>query len=276
MSKYKKLPDFTKFEVYTKLTDYIGAIQRSLSANYFYYTTGKLPVLKLYGFIEKLDPIYYLSEVSIARTRRKELNQVTIVLHIFSAGTDEVNFILMAREGCDGSKKHLFFEREKYKDARSKTQRVSIWHYEFLRINKEAYTFSKLNPILGQNETAKVKAVQGVWTLQLTQEYKAALKDDFRKALLRRNIAQMKSKAESITKLIGWHKVRMDYKFLKSNFEKSVVGMRLSDPKYPIKQLIDIVKLPSELRYHRNQNTVIKVPVLKLIEQYQHKVVIIK
>lgn len=265
MSKYDLTIDFNKFEVYTRLTDYIRAIQRLLSSEYYYYITGHLPIKKVAGFIEKLEPIYQLSESSLDKNRRFELDQCTVVFRCFSfAGSDELFFILMARPGKNGSIKHLFFEREKYKDARKKNQRISIINYEFLRVNKEQYSYSKMD-VDGVRKEIESSAKNGVWTLQLTAEYKDKLKTEFKYFLLRRNVKQIKSHAEQITKLIGWYKVREDYKNLRISFEKMVISMRLSDPKFPIKQLSDVAKLPVELRYFRPKLVVEKVKLSEII-----------
>lgn len=269
MNKYIKNIDFTKYEIYLSIADYISAIRRLLSSEYFYYIAGKISVEKIQQFIEKIDQLYQLSETSLDKTRRYKLDQPTVELRCFNyKGSPEVFYIIMARHGCNGSDKHLFFEREKFKDARKKGQRISINHYEFLRVNKEQYEFTAMDND-GKHVTIQSDSKQSVWTLQLTEKYKSDLKEDFRLALLKRNTKQAKAIAEIITRLIGWHKVRHDYKSLLSYFNNNVVRMRLSDPKYPIKQLSDIVKIPTELRYFRPQKAVEKSDITKIIEEYQ-------
>jgi hypothetical protein len=267
MSKYEEKVNLEKFEVYTKLTDYIRSIQRLLSSEFCYYINGKLAIEKLEGFIEKLDPIYRLSESSLDKNRRFNLDQPTVVLRLFYfQNSKDIFYILMAKKGCNGSIKNLFFEREKYKDARKKDTRICVINYEFLRINKEEYEYQKLDED-GKNSTIVSTAKQGVWTLQLSDEYKTKLKENFRSALLKRNTKQVKTCAEIITKLIGFHKVRIDYRNLKNYFEKAVIKMRLSDPKFPIKQLEDVTKLPTELRYIRPNKAVEKITVKSILKE---------
>lgn len=274
MNKYITNIDFSKYEIYLSLADYISAIRRLLSSEYFYYIAGKISIEKIQQFIEKVDPLYQLSETSLDKTRRYKLDQPTVEIRCFNyKGSPEVFYIIMARYGCNGSNKHLFFEREKFKDSRKKEQRISISHYEFLRVNKEKYEYIAMNND-GQHVTIQSDSKQSVWTLQLTEKYKSDLKEDFRVALLKRNKKQAKAIVEIITKLIGWHKVRHDYKSLLSYFNKNVVRMRLSDPKYPIKQLSDLVKIPTELRYFRPQKAVEKSDITKIIKEY--KVAILK
>ena len=273
MSKYHLSIDFTKFEVYTTLTDFIRSIQALLNYNYYYYVTGTLSVHKLPGFIEKLEPLYQLSETSVDKNRRFELDQPTVVIRMFQPNPGEIIYIIMARYGNNGSKKHIFFEREKYKDATNKNQRISVWHYEFLRINKAAFEYTKTDNKTGEQITVKTSGAQGVWTLQLTEEYKSSIKDSFKQVLLKRNLPGIKTKATQITKLIGWHKVRADYKNLKKYLETAVVKMRLSDPKYPVKQLSDVIKLHSELKYFRPMKAVIKITVAQVIEDAKVKII---
>ena len=92
------------------LVAFAKSIIHSLTANYFYYKTGSLTPENLVRVLTKFDDYYSITETSLDRTRRHELNQVTVQIKLLRV--DYVNFfyILMARKGKKGNSKHLFFD----------------------------------------------------------------------------------------------------------------------------------------------------------------------
>lgn len=262
MSKYNPNCDISKFELYTTLTGYLKSIQRLLDSGYIYYKTGVVSIEKIQNFINKLDPIYQLSENSVDKTRRFNLNQPTVSIKFFTAGNNEIFFILMGREGINGSKSHIFFEREKYQLATDKNHRINVGHYEFIRINKEDYLFDDTK----NNKKIYVKKVNDVWTLQLTNEYKLLIKAEFKQFLLERNWFKVSQICFGITKLIPFHKVRKDYYLLKLSLEKSFAGFRKSDKNIKFKILNDIYQMPEKLPYLRAVNSN-KINLIDLVNQ---------
>ena len=251
MSKYITNSDISKFELYITLTGYLKSIQRLLDSEYIYYKTGVISKEKVQIFLNKLDPLYQLSENSVDRNRRYNLDMATVDIKFFSPGNNDIFFILLARAGINGSKKHIFFEREQYQLATDKEYRINVMHYEFIRINKDDYYFEDKK----NNTKTYVPKINDVWTLQLTSHYKLLVKAEFKKYLIERNWFKISQICFGISKLIPFHKVRKDYYSLKLSLEKSFASLRRSDKNIQYKVLTDIYSMPDKLPYLRALNT---------------------
>jgi hypothetical protein len=188
----------------------------------------------------------------------------TVEIRFFSFGTDDIFYTLLGRHGCNGNINHLFFEREKLNDARNKHQRLNVLHYEFARINKEAFEFSKPD-----GTVVSVEAKNGVWSLQLTDEYINKLKNDFYLACKKRNIKDMTAVVKVLPRLLGFTLVRENNTDLLAYLNKTIKQMRVSDPKYPVKQLDDLFKIPKKLGYYRPQkgSSVVKTTLDEVINR---------
>jgi len=248
-SKYIHQTNYEKLDIYLTLYDFFNAIIRLLAADYYYYTIGTVDSQKLQNVINKFDEYYHVCESTTEARRRNDAGLPATQLRLYYPKNGKnVYWILITKMPPNTDKKSgLFFEREKYKDARVAGQYLSIRHYIFRRINKTKFEFTDKD----SGEIIKSEAKNGVWSVGLTREYKAEIKAKFKAALLKRNKLEIKREAEKIKSLIGWNLVRKDYKQLVLELRKMTVQMRKSDPKYPIKTLDDVVDLPATLYYIR-------------------------
>ena len=116
---------------------YLLSIQKSLTQEYFYYVSGIIKSKdKVTTILQKFDDYYRITESKDDRYRRYKNGYSVSIIHLLEIG-DNLAFIIMTRLNTI---KGLFFEREKYADARDKNHRININQcYEFVRINKESY-----------------------------------------------------------------------------------------------------------------------------------------
>lgn len=207
MSKYDHKAKIENVVVVGKLLHFLRQIQYQVQHEYKYYVTGSFKPEKIISVINKLDLNYRICETSVDRSRRYKLNQSTVQMIIFfPLGANEVYFILLARAGCNGSKDHIFFSAEKYKDLTLKKESFIINHYVLKRINKEQYTYNDDNGaekiIPGKNE---------VWTYDLTENYLKDVIANIRIALIRRDHKTVNQLLRSFENVIPFHKVRTTY-----------------------------------------------------------------
>lgn len=138
-------------------TTFLLKIQSSLAADYYYYKTGLIKLDKVIEVVNKLTDYYKLNLPNYEKSRLYKADIPTAVIHFFYAKNDEVFFIIMARYGINGSANSLFFEHEKYADARNKKNRIRFNCYEAVLLQKQAI------------EDTPVEATLS-WTWQLTKE----------------------------------------------------------------------------------------------------------
>lgn len=207
MNKYDHKAKIENVVVVGKLLHFLRQIQYQAQHEYKYYVTGSFKPEKIISVINKLDLNYRICETSVDRSRRYKLNQSTVQMIIFfPLGANEVYFILLARAGCKGSKDHIFFSAEKYKDLTQKKESFIINHYVLKRVNKEQYSFydkdglEKIVP--GKNE---------VWTYDLTEKYIKEITENIRIALIRRDHKTVSQILRSFENVIPFHKVRSTY-----------------------------------------------------------------
>lgn len=157
MNKYVHVANLDNVVVVRKLLHFMRLIQQSFRYEYCYYVTGEIKTHKIANVINKFDQYYNVCENSLDRKRRHQLNQATVKLIMFYPdNSNVVYYILLARCGCNGSKGHIFFSAEKYKDATNKNESLTINHYVLKRVNKERYLFDEgedsTKVIAGKNE----------------------------------------------------------------------------------------------------------------------------
>lgn len=225
MSKYEHEADLTKIEVCKNLTGFLRSIQFALASGYRYYVTGQISYNKVISVMNKFDEMYRICESSIDRTRRHKLDQAVVTIKLFfplggSSENDIFHYILLAKPGINNSKKsmdHRFFERENYSDAHNKLNTISIDHYYFTRVNKEAY-----KGVTASGKNIKTDPAVGVWTCRVSKKYIQDTKFEFKVALLQRNwhLANVIMKRQ--TNLIPFYGVRRDYLTLRRFFYKTI------------------------------------------------------
>ena len=224
MSKYEHKADLSKIEVCKNLTGFLRSIQFALASGYRYYVTGQISYDKIVSVMNKFDEMYRICESAMDRTRRHKLDQAVVTIKVFfpvngSKENDVFHYILLAKPGINKSKRsmdHIFFYREKYSDAHNKKQAITIEHYVFTRINKEAY-----EAILPSGKQIKSATQEGVWTCTLSEKYIKNMRDGFNATLLNRDWFAAHRIMCSQTKLIPFHGVRHDYLSLRKYFYKT-------------------------------------------------------
>lgn len=217
------------FEVCCFWTTFLQKIQSSLATEYVYYKTGTVKISKITSVINKLTDYYKLHLPNYEKSRLYNSNIPTAVIHFFYSKTDEVFFIIMSRYGINGSADSLFFEREKYADARIKKNRIKFHCYEAVQIQKQAI------------ENTPIKADLS-WTWQLTREELRRLKEEFARVNRHGNMLIVKQLCYGLRRLIGFHGIRQQYYELRTFFEKEFVRINK-------KPLRDICYLPEKLNY---------------------------
>ena len=224
-----------KLEVHQYWTSYFQAIQKSLGQEYYYFVSGIIKNKeKIHGILHKFDEYYRVADNKHQRYLRYKDGYSVSIIHLLKMG-DNIAFIVMTRQN---NIKGLFFEREKYGDARDKNHRINLNEcYEFIRINKEVF-----DPI-----TKVLKRTNEVWTVDLTEKEKLAIVDRFNKALIKRNYMEIKQICYGLHHLIGFHPVRATYLELKEIITKRFDEFSRSEfePKYH--SLDKVYKLPKKI-----------------------------
>ena len=226
-----------KLKIHMYWTAFLQEIQRSLSHEYYYYKTGEIPYSKLIEVLTKLNDYYRLDETPGERFNRYKAGFSVVVMHMLYM-KDSIKFVLMCR--ANETKTGLFFEREKYADARVKKNRITLNNcYELARVNKTVY-----------NPTTKVKKTDNeVWTADLTDTEKERIYTIFNTALLKRDYKQLKQVCYGLHHLIGFAGVRETYQELKYKLEKRFTKFMQSQSWSKYKVLSDLYKLPVKIGY---------------------------
>jgi len=223
--------------VHAYWTTYLQAIQKSLSNEYYFYKTGKIPTDKIVSVLSKLTDYYRLCDTNTERFKRYAAGFSTVTIHLLRID-EGLQFILMCR--ANETQTGLFFEREKYTDARIKRNRINLNEcYELIRVNKEAYTY----------DNQEVATKNGVWTVQLTDKEQHRIYTEFCIALLKRNYNTIKQICYGLHHLIGFAEVRKTYPVLKLKLEKKFAKFMQSQRLAPYKVLADVYKLPQKIGY---------------------------
>jgi hypothetical protein len=222
------------YEICRYWTTFMRQIQTSLAADYFYYKTGFLPLEKVIDVVNKFTDYYHLDLPNYERSRMHKADISTTVIHFFYSGQDEVFFILLARPGVNGKKDGLFFEREKYADARNKKNRIKFNCYEALQIQKQAIPGTPLKADLS-------------WTWALTKTEIIRVKTEFSLVSRHGNALKIKQLCYGLRHLIGFHGVRNQYYDLRTHFEKEYIRTNK-------KPLRDIYYLPDKIGYVKRKN----------------------
>lgn len=250
-----------QLEIHRYWTAFLQSIQQSLGNEYYYYKTGEIPYHKLNTVLTKLNDYYRLCETPGERFNRYKLGFSVVVIHMLQMKTG-VKFVLLCR--ANPAKTGLFFEREKYADARLKKNRITLNNcYELVRINKTVY-----NPA-----TQVKKSENEVWTVDLTAAEQTRIYDIFNSALLKRDYKQLKQVCYGLHHLIGFAGVRVSYQELKLKLEKRFTKFMQSQgiPRYKV--LSDMYKLPAKIGYiKRVAAPVLNVETVLFIHEYSTKV----
>lgn len=229
-----------ELSAHISMIGFVRSIINSLTADYFYYKTGSLTPENLVKVLTKFDDYYSITETSLDRNRRYELNQVTVQIKLLHMNQNTIFYVLLARKGKNGNSKHLFFERETYVDARKKQHRIKIDNYELVRINKTGYQFTK------EQDLIQVLPKNGVWTLQITDQYKRDLLQNFKQALQLRNWKDIRQICYKLSWLVPFSGVRQDYADIRKTFVTIYKRFAAAD-KVLSKQLHDLYNLPEKL-----------------------------
>ncbi len=224
-------------------TTYLLAIQKSLTQEYFYYVSGVITKKeKVKSIVQKFDDYYRVTDSKDERYRRFKDNYSVSIIHLLKIDNNLV-FIIMTRLNTI---KGLFFEREKYADARDKKHRININQcYEFIRINKESFDI-KINKHIVTNE---------VWTVDLTEKEKSSIIENFNNALIRRNYMKIRQICYGLHRLIGFSAVRNSYKELKDKLETRFMKFQHSQAETKYKTLNEVYKLPNKINYIKFTNS---------------------
>lgn len=234
MKKYDKI-NTLKIHIYW--TTYLQSIIKSLNHEYYFYKTGTISSLKLADVMLKLDDLYKLTDSIVERFERYQNGFSTVVIHMLRID-QEIKFILMCR--ANATKTGIFFEREKYADARSHKNRISLNDcYEVIRINKEVYNI----------DTKQTNTHNGVWTVGLTIKEQQQIYELFNTALFQRNYKIIKQVCYGLHHLIGFATVRQQYLELKLKLEKRFAKFMGSQQWSQYKILADLYKLPTKIGY---------------------------
>lgn len=256
MGKYSHEANLNNVVVVKKLLHFMKLIQASLRYQYYYYVCGEIKISKVHTVIDKFDEYYNICETSLDRKRRYELNQPTVKFIMFYPdGANKVYYILLARKGCNGSRKHLFFEREKYLDLTKPTQKLTINHYELNRINKEKYVFDNAS-----GKQTHVPAANEVWTYDLTNQYIAQILDNIRMALIRRDSNLVNQLLRSFENVIPFHGVRKSYNKVAAKINLMVEKSSNANGKW-----INVHPLPRKLKILRG-SVINKYNLVELLE----------
>ena len=223
--------------MHTFWTSFLLTIQKSLTQEYYYYVSGIIKnKTKVKSILQKLDDYYRITDSKDDRYRRYKEGYSVSIIHLLQMG-DTLAFIVMTRINTI---KGLFFEREKYADARDKKHRISINQcYEFVRVNKESYN-SKTNTKSITNE---------VWTVDLTDKEKQTIIENFNNALIKRNYMKIRQICYGLHRLIGFSAIRNTYIELKNKIDARFNKFQHSQDKIQYKSLDEIYKLPKKINY---------------------------
>ncbi len=214
-NKLKKI----SIPIFEYWTLYLQAIQKSLTNDYFYYKTGTIVEDKLEKTLIKLNDYYRLSETPKERFNRFKNGFSVTVMYILKVQS-LYHFIIMTRSNLDRT--GIFFERENYADARDKKHRINFNEcYEFVRVNKESYTFNG----------KEVDAKNGVWTVKISEKEQNKILREFNIGLMKRNYMKIKQICYGLTHWIGFAGVREDYVVMKDKLEKRFTKFHSSQPK---------------------------------------------
>jgi hypothetical protein len=226
-----------KLSVHTFWTSFLLAIQKSLTQEYYHYVSGIIKnKTKAKSILQKLDDYYRITDSKDERYRRYKDGYSVSIIHLLQMD-DTLAFIIMTRINTI---KGLFFEREKYADARDKKHRININQcYEFIRVNKESYD-PKTNIKSMTNE---------VWTVDLTDKEKQSIIENFNDALIKRNYMKVRQICYGLHRLIGFSAVRNTYIELKNKIDAKFVKFQHSQDKIQYKSLDEIYKLPKKINY---------------------------
>lgn len=194
---------------------YLQEIIRSLNSEYFYYVQGKISREKLEGLAKKFDDIYKINlspKDRFNRFNNDKFDSTKFLVYQGKENNQEIfYYILMTRKNPEQKYQGIFFEREKYFDARDKKQRIVFNDkYEIRKVNKEKYTYN--NKV--------VPAINEVWTVGISEKEQNRLMDKFNKALLARNWSHISQVCFAITKWQGFAEVRKDYLIFKREIEQ--------------------------------------------------------
>lgn len=238
--KTKKISGL-KLDIHWYWTAYLQSIQKSLGNEYYYYKIGEIPFSKLVTVLTKLNDYYRLEDSPAERFARFKSGFSVVVIHMLY--TDEgIKFTLMCRANAD--KTGLFFEREKYADARVKKNRICLRDcYEMVRVNKEIY----------DPKTRETKIENEVWTADLTDKEKERIYTVFNTALLARDYKQVKQICYGLHHLIGFAGVRQSYQEIKTKLEKRFTKFMQSQKWSNYKILADLYKLPGKIGFIKRQ-----------------------
>lgn len=256
MSKYLHEADLSNVLVVRKLLHFLKSIQTQVKFGYHYYVAGEIKLNKITSVMNKFDEYYNICETSNDRYRRHILNQATVqIIMFYPDGANKVYYILLARKGCNGSRKHLFFEREKYLDLTKPTQKLTINHYELNRINKEKYVFDNAS-----GKQTYVPAANEVWTYDLTNQYIAQILDNIRMALIRRDSNLVNQLLRSFENVIPFHGVRKSYNKVATKINMMVEKSSNANGKW-----INVHPLPRKLKILRG-SVINKYNLVELLE----------
>lgn len=226
-----------KLSVHIYWTQYLQAIQKSLGQEYYFFVSGIIKNKdKIVSILQKFDDYYHITESKDDRYRRYNKGYSVSVIHLLQIGESLV-FIIMTKQNTI---KGLFFEREKYGDARDKKNRINLNNcYEFIRINKEV--FDPINKqLIRTNE---------VWTVDITDKEKQAIITSFNQALLKRNYMTIKQICYGLHHFIGFSAVRNTYLELKEVLERKFVEFHRSQFEAKYTCLNELYKLPKKISY---------------------------
>jgi len=191
---------------------------------------------KIAGILQKFDDYYHITESKDERYRRYNKGYSVSVIHLLQIGESLV-FIIMTKQNIV---KGLFFEREKYADARDKKHRINLNEcYEFVRVNKEV--FDPVNKqLIRTNE---------VWTVDITEKEKQAIITSFNQALIKRNYMVIKQICYGLHHFIGFSAVRTTYLELKEILERRFAEFHRSQFEARYTCLDELYRLPKKISY---------------------------
>lgn len=255
MSKYSHKANLEKLYFITTLTGFMKEVQKQIQIGYKYYFENKFEYTKLKDVLGRLDEDYHVCESSDDRWHRQQENKVSVQLIMFYHGGDMIHFVLLAREGINGSKNHNFFKTLKPKDATLGHQRFTLNQYMLIRCNKQSYEL--------KDQNINVPAVVGQWSYGLQKTYIDEIKRDFLQYLKLNDTYRLNQLYRSLTKLIAFGKVRTNYVNLRIFMAKEI-NIRLKSDKF-FKTTIagDFYGMPEKLPILKG----IKIPTITVAEQ---------
>lgn len=196
---------------------YLQEIIRALNSEYFYYVQGKISREKIQALAKKFDDLYKINLTPKERFNRfnnDKFDSTKFLVYQGKENNQEIfYYILMTRKNHEQSYKGIFFEREKYFDAREKKQRIIFNDkYEIRKVNKEKYTYNdKIVPAMNE-----------VWTVGISEKEKNRLLDKFNKALMTNDSYNINQVFYALNNLIGFAEVRKDYLAIKRYIEQRI------------------------------------------------------